>query len=272
MTRRTSWASFILYVALAFAITWLSWLPGVLQNKSIFTISMPLTLLGGMGPAIAALVATAIMEGRDGLKWLGRRLIQGRVPVRWYLVALLLPLACALIAMTGEMAFTGAFRGFRLPDGGWGATAAAIISSYLLQTLLTGGNEELGWRGFALPSLQARFSAFTSSLILAVIWALWHLPLFFMSGTFQSRIPFFMFFLFTLPLTMVFTWIHNGTGGSILLVMLFHGAVNTTAALVQSSMTDTAMIVTWAVVAAVVVLVAGPTHMVRLRGKVSKAA
>jgi membrane protease YdiL (CAAX protease family) len=261
------WSALVLFVLLAYAITWLSWLPGLLQHKSIFTVSLPLTLLGGMGPAIASVITTAVMERRNGLAWLGRRLVQWRVPFRWYLVALLLPLCCSLVAMVPGMLQGGRFAGLALPGG-----AGVLLSSYLTQTLLTGGNEELGWRGFALPALQARFSAFTASIILAVVWAVWHLPLFFMAGTSQSQSPFVLFLLFTIPLTIVFTWLHNQTGGSILLAMLFHGAFNTTAGLVRIYMFDPWVVATWLVLAALIVTVAGPKRLARGPGALSEAA
>lgn len=254
MTRRLSWTSLLLFIALAYAITWLAWLPGIIQHKSIFSISMPLTLLGGFGPAIAAVLTTALTEGRPGLKWLGRRLVAWRVPLRWYGVALLLPLLTFVGAMALEMARTGQFPGFRPPAGdGTGAMILTVLTSYLIQTLLTGGNEELGWRGFALPGLQARFGALGASLVLAVVWAVWHWPLFLMEGTFHAASPFWGFLLFTLPLTVVFTWVHNQTGGSVLMVMLFHGAVNATAGYVQISMLNTSMVLTMSAVALVLV-------------------
>lgn len=254
MTRRISWTSLLLFVGLAYAITWLAWLPGILQHKSIFSISMPLTLLGGFGPAIAALLTAALTEGRDGLKWLGRRLIAWRVGARWYAAALLLPLTLAVAAMTVELLRTGEFPGFRPPAGDTTVVMIlTVLGTYLIQTLLTGGNEELGWRGFALPALQARFGALGASLVLAVIWAVWHWPLFIMAGTSQSSLPFWIFLLNTFPLTTAFTWLHNKTGGSVLMVMLFHGAFNATAEYVQISVVSTTAILVWT--AAVVLMV-----------------
>lgn len=265
MTRRLSWPALALYVLLAFAITWLAWLPGILRKTSIFEISIPLTLLGGMGPAIAALVVTGLTEGREGLRWLGRRLVKGRVAWYWYPTVLFLPLVLAVLAMIAKNIATGTFPGFRLPAQSEGVLALVltILVTYGMQTLLTGGNEELGWRGYMLPRLQAKFSAFTSSIILALIWAVWHLPLFVMKGTFQSQYPFYIFLLFTIPLTLVFSWVHNQTGGSVLMAMLFHGAVNTTAEYVRITMFDPAMLLTWAVAAVAVLAAAGPKRLTR---------
>lgn len=252
MKQSAKLSSFFLYLIVSFGVTWLAWLPGILQHRSIFSISMPLTLLGGMGPAVAAVVVMAVTEGRSGLLWLVRRVIRWRVPLRWYLAALLLPLIGAVAAMTAQWALTGRFPGFMLPQAdGPGGLLLGLLSAFVLQTVLTGGNEELGWRGYALPALQTRLGAVASSLVLAAIWAVWHLPLFFMAGTFHSQTSFWVFLLFTLPLTLLFTWLSNRTGESILLVMLFHGAFNTTAGLVRISFVDPPLIVTYLLIAAV---------------------
>ncbi|HYF80138.1 MAG TPA: CPBP family intramembrane glutamic endopeptidase [Symbiobacteriaceae bacterium] len=254
MTRRLPWTSLLLFVALAYAITWLAWLPGILQHKSIFSVSMPLTLLGGFGPAIAAVLTAALTEGRPGVQWLGRRLVAWRVPLRWYAVALLLPLTIGVGAMAVAMLRTGQFPGFRAPAGdGTGAMILTVLTAFLIQMLLTGGNEELGWRGFALPGLQAKMGALPATLVLAGIWAVWHWPLFVMVGTSHATIPFWFFLLFTFPLTTLFTWVHNGSGGSVLLVMILHGAVNATAEYLKIGMLSTNMLLVWAVMAVVIV-------------------
>jgi membrane protease YdiL (CAAX protease family) len=264
MTRRTTWTSLIGFVTLAYGITWLAWLPGLLQHRSIFAISLPLTLLGGMGPALAAVAVTAVTEGTDGLRWLGGRLVQWRVPFRWYLAALLLPLLLMTAAMAAKSAFTGTAAGFVLPaHEGIVSLALVLGATFLTQMLLTGGNEELGWRGYLLPALQARWSSLTSSVVLGVIWALWHLPLFFMAGTSQSYMPFPGFLLFTIPLTVIFTWVHNQTGGSILLVMLLHGAVNTTLGLVRITVMDGWACAAWLVLAVLVTVLPGRGRSVR---------
>jgi membrane protease YdiL (CAAX protease family) len=85
--------------------------------------------------------------------------------------------------------------------------------------------EEIGWRGFALPYLQQRYSALTSSLIIGLVWALWHVPFF------VGAIPFpWEDLVFFVPLVIVcsiiFTWVYNTTDGSLLAVILLHGAIN----------------------------------------------
>jgi len=82
--------------------------------------------------------------------------------------------------------------------------------------------EEFGWRGYALDRLQARWNALASSLMLGVLWGAWHLPLFFIKGTIQSQTPVWDFMILILCGTILFTWLYNNTGDSILAAMLFH--------------------------------------------------
>ncbi len=103
-----------------------------------------------------------------------------------------------------------------------------VLPLAFLFNLLFGGplNEEVGWRGYALPRLQADWGALRSSFVLGLLWVFWHLPVFFIAGTSQSEMPFVAFALWVVALSILFTWVYNGTGGSLLLVILAHGAVN----------------------------------------------
>ena len=92
--------------------------------------------------------------------------------------------------------------------------------------LLGGGQEEPGWRGFALPRLQRRFGALGASLVLGAIWAAWHVPSFFISGTSQAGIPFVVDAPYVVLLAVVFAWVYNSTGGSVLATMLLHAGLN----------------------------------------------
>jgi membrane protease YdiL (CAAX protease family) len=104
-----------------------------------------------------------------------------------------------------------------------------ILAVNFVLVLLIGGplGEEFGWRGFSLPALEVCFSPLWASLILGVIWAVWHLPLFFISDSAQHSLPFGMYALLTIPMTILITRVYHGSCDSLLLVMLFHAAVNT---------------------------------------------
>jgi membrane protease YdiL (CAAX protease family) len=100
----------------------------------------------------------------------------------------------------------------------------AVPVLFLVSLLING--EEMGWRGFALPRLQVRFSALTASLILGVIWTGFHLPLFWTVGSTQAGQPILGFLLSIVASSVIVTWLYNNTG-SLLLVLLFHASVNT---------------------------------------------
>lgn len=196
----------IAYFVLAYALTW--WVYPLLRFNPM------IGLLGLFGPAIAAIVVTALTEGRPGVRALLSRVVRWRVPVPWYVVALGLPAALALLA-----ASLSAWLGSAVLE--FGRLSAIDL---VLVVLVLG--EELGWRGYALPRLLERFSPLVAGLILGVIWALWHLPTFFIAGTPQYQQPVVAFFIMTTAYSLLMTWIFLHTRGSVLIATFFHGAVN----------------------------------------------
>jgi membrane protease YdiL (CAAX protease family) len=94
-------------------------------------------------------------------------------------------------------------------------------------SILSNTWEEVGWRGFALPRLQKNYNALLSSLVVGVLWGLWHLPLFFWKGNPMSSYPFQIWFTGTVALSMIYTWLYNSTEGSLFVVTLFHVFTNT---------------------------------------------
>jgi membrane protease YdiL (CAAX protease family) len=150
-----------------------------------------------------------------------------------------------------------------------------ILVGEFLRIAVLGGpfEEELGWRGFALPRLQSRWSAFRSAVALGVVWGLWHIPLYFISGTGQietaagsgAAFAIVAFTVWTTGLSVLFTWLFNQTGGSVLIAMLFHASVNLGAfvpAAVGSAGAATFLyaVVTW-VVALIVANRLGEEHL-----------
>jgi len=133
--------------------------------------------------------------------------------------------------------------------------------------------EEIGWRGYALPRLQAGRSALSASLILGVIWAFYHLPLSFTGQAFRSPSLFVPFAISTIALSVILTWVYNSTGGSLLLVVLLHATANLPLTLLLEPLGGRAMLpfslfVGLMVVAAiVVVVVAGHAHLSRKHRK-----
>jgi membrane protease YdiL (CAAX protease family) len=120
--------------------------------------------------------------------------------------------------------------------------------------------EELGWRGFALPRLQAKYNALVSSTILGLFWGFWHIPLWIAFG--QTRLPLFIDVVSMVQLAILYTWVYNSTGGSLLLVWLFHVAMTVTQYFLARIPTLTDDILGWGIVVLVVVM-AGARHLSR---------
>jgi membrane protease YdiL (CAAX protease family) len=179
-------------------------------------VSLAFGFLALFGPAAAALVVAALAEGRAGVRDLLRRVAIWRVGPAWYAVALGLPALLSLLVVGLGVAL-GAPAEVRFSD----------LSPLTLTLFVLVIGEELGWRGFALPRLQARFGALGASLLLGLLWAGWHLPNQFIPGLEVYGYGFPAFTAYVVAMTVLFTWLANYTRGSVLLAWLFHGAINT---------------------------------------------
>ena len=205
-----------LYFVLAFLVTWGLQLPALLAEEHLIAGPpdryMALVGLGGLGPAIAAMIVARV-EG-TGIKALLRPLRAWRVAPWWYLAALLLPGGIFVVASAAWNALGHAERLFYLPD------SAAYIAAAVVFPL----GEEIGWRGFALPRLLRTHGPLTASAIVGVLWALWHVPMFTLQGVpltlYAVFIPFFV------AGSVLFTWIYRHTRGSLLLAFLTHVGVH----------------------------------------------
>lgn len=222
-SRTTTGAFPLKYFVLAFSFTWAFWWLAVLDERGLISLPIPAVLIGAFGPMVAAVAVTAQESGRAGLRTLLGRVVRWRVAPVWYGVALLGPILLYLAAMAMH-----ALLGGQPPDllalvGT--LPLVLVLSVYFL--IVVGLGEEVGWRGYALPVLQARYGALLSSVILAVAWALWHLPLFFNPsvGTY-SDLPFVLWLAFLVPVAILITWVFNSTGGSVLMAMIFHAVLN----------------------------------------------
>jgi hypothetical protein len=212
---------------LTFGSAWLIWSPLLVAEYLYLTLPVPSLVfitLGTFAPSITALFLTWRYAGGNELRrLLGRGLIWRTSPI-WYVITIAGPALIMLLAMGIHVLLGGTAPDY-VPFGArW-----LIVAVNFVLVLLIGGplGEEFGWRGFALPSLETRFSPPWDSLILGIIWTVWHLPLFSISDSAQNGLPFGLYALLTIPLTILITWVYHGSGDSLLLVMLFHAAVNT---------------------------------------------
>jgi membrane protease YdiL (CAAX protease family) len=209
--------SWLAWTPLVFSDWWATWSPLVLAPD---LQTMLFIMAGGFGPLVAAALVTWAI-GDSVSEWAGQ-LRRWNVPLRYWAFALLFP-AVAVITASGihMVVFDGQFS----PEP---TSVLGLYPVLFLQVFLVGGgNEELGWRGFALPRLQASYSALASSLLIGVGWFAWHLPLFLVAGSTQAGDPVYYYALAVVALSVVFTWLYNETGGSVLLTMVLHASVNT---------------------------------------------
>jgi uncharacterized protein len=213
----------VTYFVLAFAFTWALWVPAALEARGLISpLPVPATFLGAFGPLVAAVVVTALESGRAGLRSLLDRIVRWRVAPVWYGVAILGPIALMLAAIALHVVLGGQPPSLGLLIGALPTLLIYIV--YMMLTVALG--EEVGWRGYALPALQARYSALIASLILGVMWALWHLPVFFNPDTFYSNLPFGLWLAYLIPFAVLITWVFNSAGGSVLMAMFFHAVLN----------------------------------------------
>ena len=215
------------FVVLTFALSWSLWFAS--GATSAAGPNTPLFLIGVFSPGIVALGLTALSGGRTAVLALLRRLVDWEVPARWYVFAASYMLAIKLSAALVHRVAFGAWPAF-------GQEPLLLMIAATVASTMMGGQagEELGWRGYALPQLAARFGMGPASILLGGIWALWHLPLFFapVGDTFGQSFPLYLLQVIALSVTMA--WLYSHTRGSLLPVMLLHAAVNNTKDIVPS--------------------------------------
>jgi membrane protease YdiL (CAAX protease family) len=219
------------FTVLTYAVSWLIWWGMAMRQMSIATTAGGvLNVVATAGPSIAAVIVAAIL-GRSALRKMVDGFSRARVSLRWVLVALLLPQVLIVIAIAVSVVAFGA----PIP-----VVTVAVVGSLgreFVRVLFLGGplEEELGWRGFALPRLQAQRTALDAALALGLIWGLWHIPLYFVPGTGQyetareaTSLGFTIgaFVVWTIGLSILFTWLYNETNGSLIVAILFHASVN----------------------------------------------
>ena len=259
--------SLIIGLALMFLYTWAI----DLSNSGILPFKVPfaVALTVGLGFIFVSLSMTWLTLGRKEILKLFKRFFLWRVNWKWWLVALFLSpaLQFAGVLLTPEL--TGIPADYSHPmirdvvplD----TPLLALVVPWLLFEILTNG-EEMGWRGYILPRLQAKYNALISSLILGVIWSAWHLPKFIGTGWNTNR-SFSWFTLFLLSAAVLYTWLYNNSRGSLLLVVLFHATQNTAGMFlpvqfaVPGGIAQNMEIMLYIVAAVTVTWVAGPARL-----------
>jgi membrane protease YdiL (CAAX protease family) len=262
--RRRPLASFFV---LAFAISWLLWLPLVIAGDgSPSGPSILLLLLGSLVPSTVAILLVAVQYGKAGVRKLLHRLLVWRVGVGWW---------AAVVALS---TLAAAAVGLSILLGGDSPDVTVVVPGAVVLFVLSifpgsAGGEEIGWRGFALPHLQSARSALAASVVLGVVWGVWHLPLYLIGADIRPIGLFGPWVVLTVAMSIILTWMYNGTGGSLLIVVLFHAASNLPLTIFYEPLDDEVSqpfliyVALMVVAAAIVVAAAGPANLSRTRGK-----
>jgi uncharacterized protein len=225
------------FLALALAASWACfWAAAFVPSASVI-----LHYAGGLMPTVVVIILLFTLHDRAFRRDFASRLLDPkRIRLGWWIIILLFFPAKTLIAGLVDTAFGGAGAAF---EATWLLERPAMILPMLVFWLLFGPlPEEIGWRGYALGGLQRGHSAFIASLIIGVVWSLWHLPLYFIEGTYQAEqvglltTRFWLFTGGTLFEPILYTWIFNNTRASTLSAVLFHFAGNAGGELVDLSL------------------------------------
>ena len=221
-----------LYTAAVFAATWLAWWTCAQQGAAggwIFALGGPVFLLGVFAPAVVAVALTAHCQGGRGVAALLSRIGRWDAAPRLYLFALVYMAAIKLLAAAVHRALTGGWPAF-------GETPVVVMLGAIVVSTWVQAGEELGWRGYALPRLAGRLGLGGAAVVLGVIWALWHLPLFLIPGSGSDGQSFPIYLLYVTAVSVAMAWLYWRSGGSLLMVMLMHAAVNNTIGVVPAAL------------------------------------
>jgi CAAX protease family protein len=216
------------FFVLAFAWAWVFWFAaGAVSRNAGPALGTPLFLIGTFAPSLVALALTARAEGRSGVAALIGRMAPKSVGARWVVFAVGYMATIKLTAALVHRLATGAWPRF-------GTESLLILPVAILLSTPVQAGEEIGWRGYALPRMATRLGLGPASLVLGVIWALWHLPLFFIAGPDTAGQSFPLYLMEVVAVSVAMGWLYGHTRGSLLLVMLLHAAINNTKDIVPS--------------------------------------
>jgi membrane protease YdiL (CAAX protease family) len=228
--RITSQSPLIFFI-IALGFSWLFWIPAAFIDENILKPPWVILLyIGGLGPALSGICLTFLNKDKESRREYWRRVYDvKRINPRWYPVILFgYPLLSVLLmlVLNGHIKLNDSFSELLLQP-------FRIIPFVLYLFIFGPLPEELGWRGYALDKLQNRMNAVAASLLLGAVWATWHIPLFFMKGTYQNELgfgsaAFWRFMVSAVIISIFFTWIYNNNRSSILSAALFHFSVNLT--------------------------------------------
>jgi uncharacterized protein len=236
------------YATIAYGMSWAWWLPIAFRHQKVVKgKGWPTHYPGLVGPMIAALAVTSMIEGSQGVRDLVRRMFRWRIGAHGWALALGTPLLLLMLGLVfdSHRSWTDLGLASGLPQFGPIFTWAAFV-------FINGIGEETGWRGFVLPRLRQQHGLVGSSLRLTLIWGAWHIPLFFVVESFDGfNVGTLVGFVFGLACgSLVLSWLYESTGASILAVAVWHGTYNVAAGTGDSAIRSaivTTVVIVWAV-------------------------
>jgi membrane protease YdiL (CAAX protease family) len=221
------------FFLLTYALSWAYWVPMAIIGLRVAPGSSTTHFPGLLGPAIAAFLTPLLAGDYAAIRTLAGRLTQATPPKWLFLVVSLSPLlflVVALLIANASVVGLPAIGDFSRYSGLPQLSLPAVLALVLL---FNGFGEEAGWRGFALPRLQSRFGPLVGTLILAALWAGWHVPTFLVVETYRSMTSLLLVFGFGLGIVcgaIVLSHVAHLTGGSVLAAALWHASYNMTSA------------------------------------------
>jgi len=227
--------SLLKFFLLTYLLSWTCWIAAAKISagdhsslSAAANFSYPIFLLGVFAPSLVALGLTAQAEGRAGLKALLQGIGNAPAGLHWYVFA-----AGYMLAVKLTVALL-----YRITIGSWPPFGPEALYIMLIATVFSTpvqAGEEIGWRAFALPRLAESIGLGWGSIVLGVIWACWHLPLFFLPGLDTTGQSFPVYLLQVTAISVIMAWLYWRTNGSLLLTMLLHAAINNTKDIVPSA-------------------------------------
>jgi uncharacterized protein len=220
----------IRYFIIAFLVAWLFFITAGLlsHNTELSTLSRLFIFIGAISPGLVAVSLTAITKGSEGVKLLINKISFKDTKVMWYIFAVTF-IAC--IKGLAALVFFLLYHSW--PQ--FGTTPWYVMLFAIAVSMWAQAGEEIGWRGYALPLMSRKFGLAMSSMLLGVIWATWHLPLFYIAAadTFNQSFP--LYLLQVTGLSVIMAWLFWKVNGNLLPLMVFHAAINNTKDIVPSA-------------------------------------
>ncbi|WP_254764950.1 CPBP family intramembrane glutamic endopeptidase [Natrinema marinum] len=260
------------FLLLTFGWSWGVWVPKALGEAGLLEGIPQLPQVGAFGPTIAAFVLVTYVDGTAGARRLAGRAVSLDYPTRW-----LLPALCLAPAVVAASLAVAALTG-TVPSFPWAGNPIVLPVAFAFILFLGGPvQEEFGWRGYLLDPLQDRLTAVGGGVAVGLVWAVWHLPLFFVpSETLYYREPFLGFAVSITLLSVLMTWVYNNTNASLLPALLFHTSFNWAQGMfpiLESDPASLAFVALFGATTLAVVWYWGPRRLVRSRdGAIGRSA